>query len=69
MALEESRKALNGLLDVPEDTRGEDWSAKLDAGRKAVEVRQAELLAVGAVEPDPVETRTATTSEEKDLAG
>ena len=60
LRLEEARKALNALLDVPEETRAEDWGAQLDRARVLVNTRQSEVLAVGAVEPEPPEHRQDT---------
>lgn len=60
LALEEARKKLNQLLDTPEESRSEQWTADLDGARKAVETRQAEVLAVGALEPEIPEHRQET---------
>lgn len=60
IALEESRKALNTLLDTPEEQRTDTFTADLEQARKRVETRQSELLAAAALEPEQPEHRTET---------
>ena len=57
---EEARKALGALLDVEEEKRESTWVTDVDLARKTLEQRQTEMLAVGALEPEPPEHRQDT---------
>lgn len=65
IALSQSRKALAEHLAVPEETRSEDYSSKLDTLTRDVSSKDAELTAAQLVEQEP-EQRTDT-AEDREL--
>ena len=60
LKLEETRKALGGLLDTPEEQRAEDFQDKLETAKRAVQSAQSEVLAAGLAEPEVPEHRQNT---------
>ena len=58
LALEERRKALGILIDIPTEDRSEDYAGKLEEAKAGIATSQAEMQTAAEAEPDPVPTAT-----------
>ena len=58
LALEERRKALGILIDIPTEDRAEDYAGKLEEAKAGIATSQAEMQTAAEAEPEPVTTAT-----------
>ena len=68
LALTAARKELSSHLTIADELRSADWLSELEAKTQRVASADAETAAAGLIEPEPVEERSAETSEGREYA-
>ena len=68
LALTAARKELSSHLTIADELRSADWLSELEAKTQRVASADAETAAAGLIEPEPVEQRSAETSEGREYA-